>query len=86
MEEEGKTMNSNAFVLGISGGDCAGKKELIQYMFKEKNGEFFMKDSDERVTLIHQDYFIKDKIHRFMSKGTQWDQMERAILNILAGN
>ena len=50
MEEEGKTMNSNAFVLGISGGDCAGKKELIQYMFKEKNGEFFMKDSDERVT------------------------------------
>lgn len=26
------------YVLGISGGDCAGKKELINYMFSAEDG------------------------------------------------
>lgn len=86
LEDKTQPINSNAFVLGISGGDCAGKKELIQYMLNEKDGEFFVKSSDEPVTLIHQDYFILDRVKRFTSKGTDWDRMEKAVLNILAGN
>ena len=55
-------------------------------MFNEKDGELRMKDSQELVTLIHQDYFITSREKRFNSEGTDWVLLEKAILNILAGN
>ena len=76
------------YVLGISGGDCAGKKELINYMFLGEDGEWMIKDSKEKepVTVIHQDYFLSDKDNKFNSKGINWSEFEKAILSLFAGN
>jgi len=40
--------------LGISGGDCSGKKELIHYMFDKNENGWFFKDSKEPVTILNQ--------------------------------
>ena len=38
LEDDTQPFNFSSFVLGISGGDCAGKKELINYIFDERDG------------------------------------------------
>jgi hypothetical protein len=37
--------NCKTFVLGISGGDCAGKREMIQYMFDQDGDDWIIRDS-----------------------------------------
>jgi len=34
------------FVVGICGGDCAGKREMIQYMFDKVGDHCVIKESD----------------------------------------
>ena len=35
-----------SFVVGFCGGDCAGKKEMVNYLFRqEKNGDWYFQDS-----------------------------------------
>ena len=50
--------NCQTFVLGISGGDCSGKKELIQYMFDKNEDGWFFKGTKEPVSILHQSYFL----------------------------
>jgi len=60
-------------VLGISGGDCAGKREMIQYMFDQEGGNWIIKDSGEPVTILHQGYFLNVSDGRkYSSDGTNW--------------
>ena len=56
-----RTEDFKTFVLGISGGDCAGKNEMIQYMFDRRADKWFMKDTKEEVTILRQKYFAKAK-------------------------
>lgn len=51
--------NCKTFVIGISGGDCAGKREMIYYMFDQKDGKWFFKNTKEEVTILQQKYFMK---------------------------
>lgn len=60
-------------------------------MFEQDDEGFYMaSDSTEkdkqRVTIIHQDFFLKDKTNKFSSKGIDWAEMEKAILSLIAGN
>ncbi len=42
------TRDNVHYVLGICGGDCAGKKELINYMFLSEDGEWSLKDAKSK--------------------------------------
>jgi hypothetical protein len=46
--------NCKTFVLGISGGDCAGKNEMLQYMFDRSEDGWTMKDSHEPLAILKQ--------------------------------
>jgi hypothetical protein len=65
--------NCKTFVLGISGGDCAGKREMIQYMFDQEGEDWFIRDSGEPVTILHQGYFVNVSDGRkYSAEGTHW--------------
>ncbi len=79
--------NCKTFVFGISGGDCAGKRQMIQYMFDKKGDKWVIKGSDEPVTIIHQGYFIKtNNGQRYTAKGIDWDLFSRQVVSLLIGN
>jgi hypothetical protein len=40
----------------------------------------------EPVTIVHQDYFLYDKLNKFNSRGINWYEYEKAILTLFAGN
>lgn len=62
-----------AFVLGLSGGDCAGKREIIQFMFERRGEEWIIRETQEPVAILHQEYFVKESNGKqFMSEGTDW--------------
>lgn len=66
--------NCKTFVMGICGGDCAGKKEMIHYMFKNKEEEWAIRETGEPVAILHQAYFIdSSKGSRYTSEGTNWE-------------
>ncbi len=54
----------------------------------DEDGVWMTKDQKERerVTIIHQDYFLKDKTNKYNSRGIDWEHYQRAILSIIAGN
>ena len=79
--------NLRTFVLGISGGDCAGKKEMIQYMFDRGPEGWVVKGSGEAVTILHQRYFTKGNDGtKYTSAGTDWDLFYKQALHLLIGN
>lgn len=79
--------NCKTFVLGICGGDCAGKKEMIHYMFKKNLEEWAMRETGEHVAILHQAYFIDPtKVNRFNSEGTNWELFYKQALSLLIGN
>ena len=55
-------------------------------MFEYTDGEWRMKDTKEKATIVHQDYFLSDVDNKFSSSGTNWKEFEKVILNLLAGN
>jgi hypothetical protein len=65
--------NCKTFVLGISGGDCAGKREMTHYMFDKKGDSWSIKDSNEPVTILQQSYFLKTNDGtNYSAAGTNW--------------
>ena len=79
--------NIRTFVLGISGGDCAGKKEMTQYMFDRKNDKWIMKETGEEVTIIHQRYFVNvNDGKKYTAEGTDWELFYQKTLSLLIGN
>ena len=79
--------NCKTFVLGISGGDCSGKKELIQYMFDKNDDGWFFQGSTEPVTILHENYFLNAfDGSRYTAEGTNWELFYKQALNLLIGN
>ncbi len=45
---------NKAFVVGFSGGDCAGKKQMLNYLFQQgEDGVWKLRDTNESVCIIH---------------------------------
>lgn len=75
------------FVAGISGGDCAGKREMIQYMFDKRGEDWFIKESGEPVTILHQRYFVKaNDGTKFTAEGTNWELFYKQAVSLMIGN
>ena len=55
-------------------------------MFENKDGEWLISGTQERIALVHQDYFINDPSNKFLSKGTDWDRFHKIVLNLMIGN
>lgn len=79
--------NCKTFVVGISGGDCAGKREMTQYMFDKTEDGWSIKDTNEPVTILHQSYFLKSNDgNKYSAAGTDWELFYKQALNLLIGN
>lgn len=79
--------NCKTFVMGICGGDCAGKKEMIHYMFKNKEEEWAIRETGEPVAILHQGYFIDPaRGNKYTSDGTNWELFYKQALSLLIGN
>jgi uridine kinase len=73
--------------MGICGGDCAGKKEMIHYMFKNEKGDWAIRESGEPVAILHQGYFIDpSRGNKYTSAGTNWELFYKQALSLLIGN
>lgn len=55
-------------------------------MFDNKDGEWFIHDTDKKVAIVHQDYFRRDHQNRFSSIGTNWNEFHKVIMNLIVGN
>lgn len=55
---------------------------------QDQTGVWMNKDNIQKqpVTIIHQDYFLYDKLNKFNSRGINWYEFEKAILTLFAGN
>lgn len=55
---------------------------------QDETGVWMNKDNIQKqpVTIIHQDYFLYDKLNKFNSRGINWYEFEKAILTLFAGN
>lgn len=79
--------NCKTFILGISGGDCAGKREMIQYMFDKEGENWIIKDSKEPIAILHQEYFLNcSDGTQFQAKGTDWESFYKCARNLMIGN
>ena len=80
--------------MGISGGDCAGKKQLINFMFDKvevKKGDdmywtWKMPETGESVAVLHQNYFIKDPSKKYTADGTDWHTFKKKAISLSLGN
>jgi hypothetical protein len=59
---------------------------MTQYMFDRKGEEWFIKDSQEPVTILRQDYFvIVADGKKYSSEGTDWASFYKHVRSLMIG-